>query len=137
MPHSSAWALQDAVHQRLTEDVGLVSLLGGPRIYDHVPRNTPYPIVTYGQSVAREWTTGTEDGEEHILTLHVWSEGGSRRQAHDIMAAVKRALGEAALPLTGHRLVDIRHEFSEARPEADRETYHGIVRYRAVTEPDG
>lgn len=135
MPHSSAWALQVAIHQRLSADASLLGLLGGPRIYDHVPRNTAYPIVTFGQSVAREWATGTEDGEEHILTLHVWSEGGSREQAHSIMGALKRVLGGAALPLNDHRLVDIRHEFSEARPEADRESYHGIVRYRAVTEP--
>ena len=135
MPHSSAWALQEAIHQRLTADATLTNLLGGPRIYDHVPRNTAYPILTFGQSVAREWATGTEDGEEHILTLHVWSEGGSRQQAHDIMGAVKSALSQAVLPLSDHRLVDIRHEFSEARPEPDRETYHGIVRYRAVTEP--
>ena len=135
MPHSSAWALQEAIHQHLAEDSGLLGLLGGARIYDHVPRNTAYPILTFGQSVARDWTTGTEDGEEHILTLHVWSEGGSRQQAHEIMGAVRRALNDAPLALTDHRLVDIRHEFSEARPEADRESYHGIVRYRAVTEP--
>jgi Protein of unknown function (DUF3168) len=135
MPHSSAWALQEAIHQRLTADASLTTLLGGPRIYDHVPRNTAYPILTFGQSVAREWATGTEDGEEHVLTLHVWSDGGSRQQAHDIMGAVKRVLNQAALPLNDHRLVDIRHEFSEARPEPDRESYHGIVRYRAVTEP--
>ena len=135
MPQSSAWSLQTAIHQRLASDAIVTGLLGGQRIYDHVPRNAPYPLLTFGQSVAREWATGTEDGEEHVLTLHVWSEGGSRQQAHDIMGAVRRALNDAALPLADHRLVDIRHEFSEARPEADRETYHGIVRYRAVTEP--
>ena len=135
MSQSSAWALQEAIHQRLTGDTNLLGLLGGPRIYDHVPRNAAYPILTFGQSVAREWATGTEDGEEHVLTLHVWSEGGSRQQAHEIMSAVRRALNEMAVPLSDHRLVNIRHEFSEARREADRETYHGIVRYRAVTEP--
>lgn len=135
MSHSSSWALQEAIHQHLASDSGLVGLLGGPRIYDHVPRNSSYPLLTFGQSVAREWATGTEDGEEHILTLHVWSDGGSRKQAHEIMHAVKRALNDASLPLVDHRLVDIRHEFSDARPEPDRKTYHGVVRYRAVTEP--
>ena len=132
---SSAWSLQTAIQARLAGDAGLLGLLGGPRIYDHVPRNGAYPLLVFGQSVAREWATGTEDGEEHVLTLHVWSEGGSRQQAHEIMSAVRRVLNGAALPLADHRLVNLRHEFSEARPEADRETYHGIVRYRAITEP--
>ena len=135
MPNSSSWALQAAIHDHLSADAGLIGLLGGPRIYDQVPRNSPYPLLTFGQSIAREWATDTDDGEEHILTLHVWSEGGSRQQTHDIRGAVKRALNGAALPLADHRLVDIRHEFSDARPETDRDVYHGIVRYRAATEP--
>lgn len=134
MPISSAWSLQQAIHQHLSADTDLNALLAG-RIYDHVPRDATYPVLTFGQSIARDWATGSEDGEEHVVTLHVWSDGGSRRQAHDIMSAVRRALNAAALTLTDHRLVNIRHEFSEARPETDREAYHGIVRYRAVTEP--
>ena len=34
-----------------------------------------------------------------------------------------------------HHLVNLRHEFSEARLDPDGDTFHGIVRYRAVTEP--
>jgi hypothetical protein len=37
--------------------------------------------------------------------------------------------------LVDHELVNLRHEFSEARPDPDGDTFHGIVRYRAVTEP--
>ena len=37
--------------------------------------------------------------------------------------------------LTGHRLINLRHEFSEARRDPDGETTHGIARFRAVTEP--
>ncbi|WP_425283503.1 hypothetical protein [Methyloceanibacter superfactus] len=32
-------------------------------------------------------------------------------------------------------MVNLRHEYTEARLDADGETLHGIVRYRAVTEP--
>jgi hypothetical protein len=51
------------------------------------------------------------------------------------MGALKIALHDAALTLSGHRLVNLRHELSEARRESDGDTYHGIVRFRAVTEP--
>jgi hypothetical protein len=48
---------------------------------------------------------------------------------------VRTALHDQALSLAGHRLVNLRHELSEARREPDGDTTHGIVRYRAVTEP--
>ena len=45
------------------------------------------------------------------------------------------ALHDQPLMLVDHELVNLRHEFSEARPDPDGDTFHGIVRYRAVTEP--
>ena len=47
----------------------------------------------------------------------------------------RAALHDQPIAVADHRLVNLRHEFSEARRDADGETYHGIVRYRAVTEP--
>jgi hypothetical protein len=44
-------------------------------------------------------------------------------------------LHDQPLTLVDHDLVNLRHEFSEARPDPDGDTYRGIVRYRAVTEP--
>jgi hypothetical protein len=54
---------------------------------------------------------------------------------HEIMQVLRSVLHARDLTLDGHRLVNLRHELSEARREADGETYHGIVRLRAVTEP--
>ena len=51
------------------------------------------------------------------------------------MAAVERALNDAALTMAGARLVNLRHEFSEIRRDADGETSRGLMRFRAVTEP--
>jgi hypothetical protein len=80
----------------------------------------------------RDWSTGTEDGAEHLLTLHVWSRAGGKKQVHDRSDQV---LHDQPLTLVDHDLVNLRHEFSEARPDPDGDTYRGIVRYRAVTEP--
>jgi len=132
---SAAWALQKSVHAALTADVPLTALLGGPRIYDDVPRGASFPYLTFGLSTERDWSTGGEAGAEHVLTLHVWSEAGGRKETHEIIGAVRAALHDAALTLVGHRLVNLRHELSDARREPDGETYHGIVRFRAVTEP--
>ena len=68
-----AWELQKAIHGALTSDAEVIALLGGARIYDDVPRGAELPYVTFGQSTARDWSTGSEAGSEHIVTLHVWS----------------------------------------------------------------
>ena len=56
-------------------------------------------------------------------------------QQGEIMAAMRNVLHDKTLALTGYRLVNLRHEFSDARRDPDGETIHGIMRLRAVTEP--
>jgi hypothetical protein len=132
---SSSWALQQSIFARLTADAALNGLLGGPRVHDDLPQASPFPYISFGHSLVRDWSTGSEDGSEHVVTLHVWSQGKGKKEAHEIMDAVRSALHDQALSLAGHRLVNLRHELSEARREPDGDTTHGIVRYRAVTEP--
>jgi len=132
---SSGWALQRSIYAALVNDTPIVSLLGGTRVYDDVPQGAAFPYLTFGQSTLRDWSTGSDDGDEHLLTLHVWSRSAGRKQTHEIMSALREALHDRPLTLDGHRLISIRHEFSEARRDPDGDTYHGIVRYRAVTEP--
>ena len=132
---SSSWALQQSIFATLAADATLLALLGGPRVYDDVPQASAFPYLTFGHSLVRDWSTGSEDGSEHVVTLHVWSQGKGKKEAHEIMGAVRTALHDQALSLAGHRLVNLRHELSEARREPDGDTTHGIVRYRAVTEP--
>lgn len=132
---SAADALQTAVYARLSGDASLLALLGGARIYDEPPRNPGFPYVTIGQTTERDWSTGSDIGAEHIITLHAWSRQGGKREASEIAAAVRSALHDANLVLAGHRLINLRHELTETRRDPDGETYHGIVRLRAVTEP--
>ena len=132
---SAGLELQKSIFSALTANVALTGLLGGPRVYDDVPRGAEPPYLTIGESVIRDWSTGSEAGDEHLLTLHVWSRAVGRKETQDIMGAVRTVLHDAAISVSGHRLVNLRHEFSDARREPDGETYHGVVRYRAVTEP--
>jgi hypothetical protein len=132
---SSSWALQKSVYEVLSSDVALTSVLGAGRVFDDAPQRSAMPYLTFGQSALRDWSTGSEAGDEHLLTLHVWSRAEGRRQTHTIMQVLRDALHERVLALDGHHLVNLRFELSEARREPDGETYHGIVRLRAVTEP--
>lgn len=119
----------------LAGSLDLTTLLGGVRVYDDAPQSAPYPFITLGQSVVRDWSTGTEDGAEHDLTLHVWSRSGGKKQVQEILEAIKSVLHDRPLALPDHHLVNLRYELSEARLDPDGDTFHGIVRYRAMTEP--
>jgi len=135
MVEVASWALQRGVYRALAGSLDLTTLLGGVRVYDDAPQAAPYPFITLGQSVIRDWSTGTEDGAEHNLTLHVWSRSGGKKQVLEIIEAIKAVLHDQPLLLPDHHLVNLRHELSEARLDLDGDTFHGIVRYRAVTEP--
>jgi len=128
-------ALQRSVYQALTSSAELMSRLGGERIYSNPPPAAEFPFITFGQTVNLDWSTGTEDGTEHSLTLHVWSRADNSVEVHEILQAIRAVLHDQPLMLEDHYLVNLRHEFTEARIDPDGETLHGIVRYRAVTEP--
>jgi hypothetical protein len=136
MAEVASWSLQRGIYQALAGSSDLTALLGGARIYDDAPQGAAFPFITLGQSVVRDWSTGTEDGAEHDLTLHVWSRAGGKKQVQEIIEAIRAALHDQPLMLADHHLINLRHEFSEARLDPDGDTFHGIVRYRAVTEPE-
>lgn len=133
---SAGLELQAAIYQKLRSDAVLTALLGGAKVFDDVPQQTTFPYITFGQSLMRDWSTGSEDGNEHVVTLHVWSRAAGKKKVHEIMSTIEGLLHDRPLLLSGFRLINFRHEFSDARRDNDGETYHGTVRYRAVTEAE-
>ena len=127
-------ALQRAIYETLVADAAVGALVGD-NIYDAAPRNAGFPYVAIGESRAGDWSTGTETGAEHRLTLHVWSRGRGKAECHAITDAVRAALHDALLVLDGHALVNLRSEFAEAQRDPDGVTWHGVLRFRGVTEP--
>ncbi len=127
--------LRRSISQALAGSPDVAALLGGVRIYDHAPQTASFPFITLGQSAVRDWSTGAEDGSEQSLTLHVWSPFGGKKRVQDIIEAIRAALRDRPLPLSDHRHVTLRHEFSEARLDPDGDSFHGIVRYRATPAP--
>ncbi len=131
---SSAAELQKAIFGALGANAGLTALIG-TRIFDHAPANVAFPYITFGRTSVYDWSTGTENGAEQLFTLHVWSKGKGKKEALEIMEIAREALHDAPLDLDGHRLVNMRLEFSEARYDDRNEAHHGLLRFRAVTEP--
>jgi hypothetical protein len=133
---SASWALQTAIFTALTADANVKSVLGDPaRVYDEVPRSTAMPYLVIGDGKENDWSTSTDTGTEHALVLHVWSRARGRKESKTVTATVRAALDDAALALTGHKLIGIKHQSSEFLRQTDGQTYHAIMKFRAVTEP--
>jgi len=115
----AGWPLQQAIYARL---------------YDDPPGASALPAVQIGDGAESDWSTQTDAGAEHDLTVHVWSRAGGRKEARGILAAICGVLHLAELTLDDNVLINLRFVTSQVIRDADGETYHGIARYRAVTE---
>jgi hypothetical protein len=127
--------LQTAIFAALSGDTSLEALLGGAKIFDHAPANVAFPYLTFGATSLFDWSTATESGTEQLFTIHVWSKGQGKKEMLAIMEAVQTRLNDAAPALGDHHLVNLRLEFAEARHDDDLAVHHGLLRFRAVTEP--
>ncbi len=130
-----AVALRRAIHAALSADAALTAALGEGRIHDVPPPSPAFPYVTLGEAQVTDWSTATEAGAEHRLSLACWSRQGGHGEAHQLAHLVQQALHDAPLALDGHRLVNLRFSAAEIRREAGGRTYRALLRFRAVTEP--
>lgn len=129
-------ALQKAIRRALARNKEVTDLLSrADALEDDAPRHGSFPFLTFGQTAELDWSAGAREGSQHTVTLHVWSRAGDKQETQDIIDKVRRTLKSAPIILDGDRPVDLQHEFSEARLDEEGDAYHGIVRYRAVTEP--
>jgi Protein of unknown function (DUF3168) len=131
---SAALDLQKAIVLRLSGDTALTGQLGGSKIYDHPAAGAKLPYVSLGHTMAFDWSTASEAGHEHFITIHVWSRAGGRIEAHEIMEKIRLRLDGFGAELLNHRLVLLLLEFEEVRFDVGEDGYHGMMRYRALTE---
>lgn len=127
-----AVALRRAIHAALSTDAALTATLGEGRIHDLPPASPAFPYVTLGEAQVSDWSTATEAGAEHRLSLACWSRQGGHAEAHQL---AQQALHDAPLALDSHRLINLRFTSAEIRREPGGRTYRALLRFRAVTEP--
>ena len=129
----AAWPLQQAVYTALT-GAGLVDVKGNAvTVYDLVPEGVAFPYVAIGEDTAIDWSAKGMRGEESTLTVHVWSRYRGRKETKLIMAAIKDALHEQELSVSGENLILLRWEYAETFLDDDGLTMHGVCRVRALT----
>lgn len=131
---SAERALLSAIREALLENAGLQALVGD-RIYDDPPADVVFPYVTLGRIESRPADVAARDAVEHVITLHAWSRYGGRAEALDLIAAMRAALHNAPLALEDHTLVLLLATFADVFRSGDGRTTHGVLRLRAITEP--
>ena len=128
-------ALLSAVHARLASDQAVVAAVGSQGIRDRLLPRMQLPAVILSEVETRDYSTATEEGFEHILTLEIWAAAEGRRQAQEIAALVRSSLQDADLTLAdGGTLVSLSHQTSRSRREPKTKLSIVEMRFRAVTE---
>ena len=131
----AANALLRAVHVQLAGDAVLTGLVGASGIIDRLLPRPVLPCVAFGEIDSRDYSTGSERGEEHFLTIEVWSEEGGRKLAQDIAVRVLALLDDAPLALGGGiALVSLFFRNSRSVRQTKSKQFLTEIRFRAVTE---
>ncbi len=104
---NGAAALQKALYDALKNDEELIETLGGEHVYDHVPPKTPFPYVTLGETLSKDWNTASEPGGEHYLNIQIWAREAGRKRVLEIAGRIATRLDEEPLNLNGHRVVNL------------------------------
>lgn len=142
---SAAWALQKAVVAVLKVDAVLKAAMGisagDAPILDHVAEDRAMPYVELEDNDAREWDAGSSEagieyGHEITFRLFCWSDYEGTKQAKAMCRAIELRLRDAALDLTGdgHRLINLRHQFSYVLRDPELQAFYGTIQFRAITE---
>ena len=132
--------LQKAMRAAIISDATLKALMGDPvALYDLVPENAAMPYIAHDEPGTAEWDvtpTETDDGygHEHTIMMHVWSSYEGRKEVGAILYRLEQIFRDWSVSLTGHRLVNIRYQFSDRLRDPDGQAYHGVIQFRAVTE---
>ena len=132
----ASWELQQALFSKLDGDATLDALITG--VFDSVPPAQAFPYVTIGDGSAADFGTKTEQGQSHAILIHAWARDRGRRTVKQILARVYTLLHEQILAdptsPTVFENVLTRWEFGDTFLDPDGLTYHGVARYRIITQ---
>ncbi|MDA0780675.1 MAG: DUF3168 domain-containing protein [Rickettsiales bacterium] len=128
----ASWDMQKALYDALTGDATLTGLITG--VYDHVEQETAFPYVTIGESSINAFDTKDTDGMEHILTINSWSRKRGRKEIKQIHAEIYRILQNQNISISNQHIILIQFDFEEIYLDPDGLTYHGVLRFRCLTQ---
>lgn len=101
------FALRSALHQRLSGDATLVTLLGGDRLFETVPTGISPPYILFGASSLEEWSAIEMNGYIYWFDLDIWTKDGGDAEAMAIARAIENNLTQQTLLMLGFKIVSL------------------------------
>lgn len=123
---SASLAVQKLLAQALAEIAGVTGVYDGP------PPDAVPPYLVIGPDVVTDWSTKTETGHEHRLSVSIWDAGPGAARAKALMGSVELALSGLAGSRDGHSLVSTRLLRTLVLTDAEGWS-QGIVEFRVRT----
>ncbi|MDM9647984.1 DUF3168 domain-containing protein [Rhizobium sp. S163] len=131
---SAANELLTAIQTRLANDAELSAMIGPEGLRDRLVSGRKLPAVIVADLASNDYSTATETGAEHLLTLEIWTDAGGRKEAATIAERLSALLHDAPLSLETHHLVSLLHLSTRTRREMKTRLHVAEIRLRAATE---
>lgn len=133
MADDASLALQKAVIAALRADAGVAALVGA-KVYDEPPHGVTPPYVRYGtDNLAPLRMSGDCVDEDIAFSVEVHSRPvAGRVEAKRIAQAVREALDDQALTVTGFTLEWLQYTTQSITRAADGETYIAVIAFEAA-----
>ncbi|MEO0550180.1 MAG: DUF3168 domain-containing protein [Pseudomonadota bacterium] len=132
---SSDADLLRSVIDDLRLDPDLQGVLGTPaRIFDDETQGAAYPYVVLERHECLPADASEVCGAEHRLGFASYSRFGGRREAREILGALRTAIERVQPTLSGQRIVLAHVTYSDAMRTRDRRSFRGVLRARVITE---
>jgi methionyl-tRNA formyltransferase len=91
----------------------------------------PGAHTAFGDTRLKVWRAATVDasgtpGDQHLLSIHIWSRTGSPGELEELLRAAEQAI------ISGGNDLNPRREFSEIRYDDEQGAYHGLLRMKLL-----
>ena len=126
-------ALRVAIRTAALKDAALRAATNAS-FFDAAPGDATFPFVSFGDVSLRDWSTGSDRGLEHLLTLDIWSMQPGNSETLRLADLIVAFLSRTTLQLDDAALVDLRFVSFESRRESHGRYARGRLRFRAITE---
>lgn len=130
-----------AVYAALANDATLTTLLGSSgRVFTEVPDNQAAPYVFIALPNNNDYGSSSGDAQEHIFQVDVFTEQpwlglSAVQHCAKVVAQVRSVLHGIPLAMSAGTMANLRCEFTQpALRDPDGVSWHGVLRFRAVTE---
>jgi hypothetical protein len=138
MTYALSWPLQEGVFALLNADPGIAALLGG-RVYDAPPPieaegDSDGVYVTIGDESARDWSTATDNGASHLLSISVYAPRRGFADAKQVAGAISDTLLGGGIAMSRGRVVLVRFVDARTRREEGDALRRIDMRFRVTVE---